>query len=796
MNMDTIPSSVEAKLGAVYHSEETAFHVWAPTAPQVTLVLYEDAGVYNEEGKVTDHEGGMEYEMVRTPDGVWSVKVAGDLHGTYYMYRIAWEQGRYTYAVDPYARAVSANGCRGAIVDLARTNPPGWENDIKPPLLQPTDAVVYELHVRDFSVDEHSGMKYKGKYKAFTETGLRDAYGNAIGIDHLVELGITHVHLLPVFDFRTVNELADPDDRTGDIYNWGYDPQNYNVPEGSYATDPADPAVRIRELKEMVQALHKQGIRVVMDVVYNHTYTVDDGPFEPIVPGYYYRQDASGRLSNGSGVGNELATERPMVRKFIKDSLRYWAEEYHIDGFRFDLMALIDTTTMADIAEELRREVDETIMLYGEPWTGGDSPLTEQTVKGTQRGKGFAVFNDHFRHAIKGDNDGAGKGFATGADWHEGAVIEGMMGSIHDFAHEASESVNYVTVHDNLNLWDKILVSQGLAEEAGLLHMAEGELPGGGDVQGAVTAAAPYSCVDPANPLASMAVRRAVLANGIVLLSQGIPLLHAGDELLRTKYGDHNSYRSGDAINAIRWENKQRFRAVFDYYKGLITLRKQYPAFRMSARDRIEQHVEVLRSSDQLIVLRLTEPKLPIELNPPGDHSGGAQMVVIINGNASDMKVELPPSLSMWGILADDRCAGAEPFAVVNGADVIVPGLSIMVLREEVTQPKTRLTRIELEYERDDQAYDGWNVWVWGTGVRDGRIDFTRLHNGKAVAVIHAAEGVSRVGCIVRYKEWEDREGEHDRYMEIPPGVQHVKWRIRSGEAGWKPEVPRPDMAS
>lgn len=306
------------------------------------------------------------------------------------MYRAVFADGNVTEAVDPYATAVSANGLRTAIVDLRRTHPEHWEKDVAPPLQHPADAVIYELHVRDFSSHESSGMYYKGKFKAFTEFGLRDSEGNAIGIDHLVELGITHVHLMPVFDFQTVDELS-VIKRGSSIehtdYNWGYDPQHYNVPEGSYSTDPTDPGLRIREFKEMVQALHSRGISVIMDVVYNHTYAVEKGPFEPLVPDYFYRRDYLGRLSNGSGVGNELATERPMVRKYIKDSLSYWATEYHIDGFRFDLMGLMDSVTMREITEELRLEVNPNLLLYGEPWTGGDSPLATKTLKGVQRGK-------------------------------------------------------------------------------------------------------------------------------------------------------------------------------------------------------------------------------------------------------------------------------------------------------------------------------------------------------------------------------------------------------------------------
>lgn len=362
INVESVMEIYEGKdLGLTYFTGFCVFKVWAPTALAVSLVLYETGG---NDVKATTDSGRILY-MQRTHKGVWQTKLYGDYKGQYYMYRAVFADGSVVEAVDPYARAVSANGVRTAIVDLRNTDPKHWAQDVAHQLEHPSDAVIYELHVRDFSSHESSGMRYKGKYKAFTEFGLSDSEGNAIGIEHLVELGITHVHLMPVFDFQTVDELNVARD-----YNWGYDPQHYNVPEGSYSTNPADPGLRILEFKEMVQALHSRGIGVIMDVVYNHTYCVDTGPFEPLVPDYFYRRDFTGHLSNGSGVGNELATERPMVRKYIKDSLAYWASEYHIDGFRFDLMGLMDSVTMREITEELRFEVNPNLLLYGEPWTG------------------------------------------------------------------------------------------------------------------------------------------------------------------------------------------------------------------------------------------------------------------------------------------------------------------------------------------------------------------------------------------------------------------------------------------
>ncbi|WP_410512174.1 type I pullulanase [Paenibacillus sp. BR2-3] len=769
INADLAMQTYEGKdLGLNYTPEFSVFKVWAPTAMAVSLVLYETGG--NEGLTEDEHEAediGRIVYMQATADGVWRVKLAGDLKGKYYMFRVIFDEGTVEEVTDPYAIAVSANGVRTAVVDLDDTDPEGWSEDVSPPLAHPSDAVLYELHVRDFSIHESSGMVHKGKYKAFTETGLRDVEGNLLGIDHLVELGVTHVHLMPVFDFQTVDELKAME------YNWGYDPQHYNVPEGSYSTDAANPGVRIREFKEMVQSLHRYGISVIMDVVYNHTYSVEDGPFERLVPGYYYRHDYNGRLSNGSGVGNELATERPMVRQYIKDSLHYWAKEYHIDGFRFDLMGLIDKVTMQEIAEELRMEVNPNLLIYGEPWTGGDSPLIAKTLKGVQRGKGYSVFNDNFRSAIKGDSDGWGRGFATGEYGKESAVAAGIKGAIHEFTDSPVESVNYVTAHDNLNLWDKMLAVQGKRQEANFPDMENGCLKGGGSVEEAVALANPYMTVNTDHILDSETVRRSLLANGIVLTSQGIPFLHAGDELLRSKYGDHNSYRSSDAINALRWNNKREFMPVFQYYQGLLELRRSHPAFRLHGRQEIERSLEFLRCADGVVSYVLKN-------NAGGDDWNN--IVVIFNANTWPISMEMPHASTRWNVVVDHSRAGKDAFRTVDGSGVQVDGLSMMVLYDECGQPGPRAKTIEVHYDRPDGDYRGWNLWVWGTGIQDGQCDFRYMEDGRAVAIIEALPETASIGYILRLGDWEEKDGTGDCYIDCPPGKEIVRVVIRDRE--------------
>ncbi|MDQ0191958.1 type I pullulanase [Paenibacillus wynnii] len=780
INAESAMDSYEGKdLGLTYTPVSSVFKVWAPTAKSVSLVLYATGGNEDNMSSVSGiGDKGQLIQMQPWVDGLWQVKVSEDLSGKYYMFRVTFEEGTVQEVADPYATAVSANGVRTAIVDLKSTDPEGWTEDIAPPLLHPSDAVLYELHVRDFSIHDSSGMVHKGKYKAFTETGLKDDAGNALGIDHLVELGITHVHLMPVFDFQTIDEMLAEGDVSSSMphftdYNWGYDPQHYNVPEGSYSTNPANPVTRITEFKEMVQSLHRHGISVIMDVVYNHTYSVENGPFDRLVPGYFYRHDFNGRLSNGSGVGNELATERPMVRKYIKDSLYHWAKEYHIDGFRFDLMGLIDKVTMREITEELRLEVNPNLLIYGEPWTGGDSPLITKTLKGVQRGKGYAVFNDNFRSAIKGDSDGWGRGFVTGEYGKESAIAEGIKGAIHDFADSPMETVNYVTAHDNLNLWDKVLAVQGKRQEARFPDIENGQLKDGGSVEEAVALANPYVTVNEENILDSETVRRSVLANGIVLTSQGIPFLHAGDELLRSKFGDHNSYRSNDAINALRWNNKKEFMPVFKYYQGLLDLRRSHPAFRLHGRQEIERSLDFIRCDNGVVAYVLKN-------NAGSDNWNN--IVVIFNANTWPISIDMPNKSKQWNIVVDHTTAGKEVFRTVEGSEVQVESLSMMVLYDECKQPGPRAKIIQVHYDRPDGDYRGWNLWVWGTGIQDGQCDFRSMENGRAVAIIEALPEMETIGYILRVNDWEEKDGGGDRFIDCPPGEMLIKVVIHDRE--------------
>jgi pullulanase len=657
-------------LGISYSRAGSVFKVWAPTAFSVSTALYEDAGIYDAEGRVRDEDTRDLRPMEKDREtGVWSAAIRENLAGKFYLYRVEFADGTVNYAADPYARAVSANGRRMAIIDMKETGPPGWRPDHKPPFAAFQDAVIYELHVRDFSLDENSGMRHKGKFLAFTERGTKNRSGDPTGLDHLINLGITHVHLLPVFDFASVNELTVDDPASEEPkFNWGYDPQNYNVPEGSYSTNPRDPAARINEFKRMVRALHDGGIRVVLDVVYNHTFTTGAGPFDHLVPGYYYRTTAAGAYSNGSGCGNEVASERPMVRKFIIDSCLYWAREYHVDGFRFDLMGLIDTPTMEKLAEDLRREAGPDILIYGEPWTAGESvlPLELQTLKGSQKGKNFAVFNDNIRSAIKGGSDDDSRGFATGLasedaasedagekfPYPESGIVKGLLGSVGDFTSRACESVNYVTAHDNLNLWDKVSLSLGAKDLASF----------------------PYRGIkDDKNLLENDAVRAALLANGIVFTSQGIPFFQAGDEMLRTKFGDCNSYASPDSINVIRWENASLYKEVTAYYAGLIRLRKEHPAFRMDREEDIKMAAEILAAQGQLVAFVLK-----------GNANGDSWRTILTayNGALTEQTLELPRAVPLWHQVVDAGRAGTETLAEIRDGRLSLPPLSMAVLYE------------------------------------------------------------------------------------------------------------------
>lgn len=663
-------------LGYTYSPTQTSFKLWAPTATHVSLALFNDEGIY-EGAFVKDNAGGMEAPMSRAENGVWSITVQENVLNKFYLYKVEFADGTTNYAVDPYARSTSPNGQRTAIIDLDSTDPANFQPEVKPPYVSPTDAILYELHVRDFSIDENSGMLNKGKYLAFTEKHSSGPNGVKTGVSSLKELGVTHVHLLPVYDFGSVNELTVNDPNSSDPkFNWGYDPIHFNVPEGSYSTDPHNPTSRVSEFKEMVQSMHDEGIRVVMDVVYNHTYIPEStqlsggSPFDKVIPGYFYRTDDAGKITNGSGTGNEVASERPMVRKYIKDSVKYWATEYGVDGFRFDLMGLIDRQTMTELTKELKEEVDPSILIYGEPWTGGSTSLDAafQNVKGSQKDQGYAVFNDNLRGAVKGGSDDASTGFATGATGKENDIITGVKGAITDFTNRPSESINYVTAHDNLNLWDKIMkvANQDITTN-------------------------PHAIITEADPLDNSHVKRSLLANGIVLTSQGIPFIHAGEEFLRSKYGNHNSYKSPDSINQIRWELKDQYKPVFDYYQGLIQLRKAHPAFKMNTKAAIEQNLQVFKSDNNIVAF---------ELKNFANNDTWKNIVVIYNANQVAKEVTLPAS-NDWNVVVDEKSAGTETLRTITGDKASVAPLSMMVLYDQAEAAYTPVaTSIETNVQQ------------------------------------------------------------------------------------------------
>lgn len=620
------------ELGAIYHPKHTTFRVWAPTATQVWLVTYQDGYMGT----------GTLHPMEPSVNGTWSLDLAGDHHGLYYTYKVTINDIT-NEAMDPYAKASGVNGQRGMVVDLSRTNPPGWDKLVRPPLTRFTDTIIYELHIRDMSIHPLSGITHRGKYLGLTELNTRGPEGVKTGISHLVELGITHVQLMPCFDFATVDETTNAE------YNWGYDPLNYNIPEGSYATDPYEGTKRITELKQMIQALKEAGIRVNMDVVYNHTFFAQDSHLNRLVPNYYYRQDR-GNFTNGSGCGNELATERSMVRKMIIDSVSFWATEYKMDGFRFDLMGLMDIPTVNEIRMALNK-IDPSIMMYGEGWTGGHSPLPDhlKSLKGNVRElPGTGVFNDDLRDGLRGHVFLANQpGFANGGRGMEESVKLGIVGAgEHDqidfgniiysqgpWAAEPAQSINYVEAHDNLTLWDKLSAVCPNASRQDLIAMHK-------------------------------------LCGAIILTSQGIPFLHSGMEFLRTKQGDANSYRSPDKINQIDWGWKHEHREVFHYYQGLITLRKYHPAFRMATDSEVQRHLRFLPVTDGHMIAYCLK-----------DHANDdpwETIVVIFNANQVERNLPLPGS--DWVIVVNQDVAGITILDEIEDSVAIVPPMTALVL--------------------------------------------------------------------------------------------------------------------
>ena len=624
-------------LGAMYSPQSTTFRIWAPTARQVEIMLFR-----------TGHKKETPRTLAMKQDvkGTWALNVAGDLRNHYYRYRLLHPgQKKYVEAIDPYAVATGANGERAMVVDLRETDPRGWGADTKPPFEHPTDAVIYEVHVRDFTIHASAGSKQPGKYIGLSAKGTRGPQGNKTGMDHVCDLGVTHVHLLPIADFASIDETK----KSGQ-YNWGYDPKNYNVPEGWYATDPYDGRVRVREFKQMVQELHKAGLRVVLDVVYNHTYHSTDSHFQHVVPDYYYRQNAEGGFSNGSACGNEVASDRSMVRKLMIDSLVHWVTEYHVDGFRFDLMGLHDLETMKQIRKAMDK-IDPSILLYGEGWTGGDSPLPyEQRAMKTNVGQlpRIAAFNDTIRDAIKGHvAEHHSGGFVQGAPGMEERLKIGITASIQHkqiaypkgdawggpWAKEPHHCVSYASCHDNHTLWDKILITSPGLKDADRINMYK-------------------------------------LAAAIVMTSQGICFIHAGEELVRTKKGHENSYNLPDRINAIDWRRKNKYAEVNAYYRGLIALRKAHPALRMKSAADIRRNLAFLSMPSAGMV------GYCIAGNEVGDSA--EWLVVIFNATAEPQQVILPET--GWNVLADGKKAGTKSLRKIKGDIGEVAPRSALVL--------------------------------------------------------------------------------------------------------------------
>ena len=587
--------SFDGELGALYEKEGTLLRVWTPTAKSVEVWTYTDESIKKPSQKIA---------MVQKPKGIFEAYLPGDQHGTIYVYNILFLNNRETITVDPYARATTVNGTKSVITDLLRTNPDGWGERL-PAFGLPEEAIIYELHIRDFSISETSGITNKGKFLGLTEKKTKNLSGISTGLDYLIDLGITHVQILPMFDYATVDEtnLTEPQ------YNWGYDPLNYNVPEGSYSTDPFDPFNRIIELKKMIRTLHENGLRVIMDVVYNHVYDPKDQALERTVPGYFYRYNEDGSLANGTGVGNDTASERHMMRKYIIDSVKYWAKEYHLDGFRFDLMGIHDSVTMNKIRETLDK-VDPSIIIIGEGWEM-ITPLPEElkaSQKNAQAMPRIAHFNDSIRVALKGSDfgDETDRGFISGKNYQEDLLLRNIKGGMHLSSHSSyvdpEQVIQYVEAHDNLTLYDKLLRSNP-------------------------------------NDSEEVRIKRHTLATSIVLLSQGVPFIHGGQEFLRTKEGVANSYQSPDEINQFEWERLTTFQQSVAYVRGLIAMRKSEYLFRLHTHEEIDAHFTTLSENFNIVAFVLENEE--------------KKYITVFNANRSDTIFRIEKG--KYAILVEDN---------------------------------------------------------------------------------------------------------------------------------------------
>ena len=623
-------------LGAVWTAEKTTFKVWAPTADAVSVLLYE-SGTEGTDDLIES------IEMTAEEQGVWAAAVDGDLNGTYYTYAVA-EGDVVREACDPYARTTGVNGKRAMVIDLDSTDPVNWAEDAPPHTSGSiNDAVIYELHIRDLSSDPSSGITQTGKFLGLIQEGTTNSTGQATGLDHIKNLGITHIHLLPSYDYASVDE-TDPE--AG--FNWGYDPVNYNVPEGSYSTDPYHGEVRVKEFKQMVQGLHAHGIGVILDVVYNHVYSAEDFCFNNIVPGYFSRISADGVYSNGSICGNDTASERSMVRKYIVDSVKYWADEYHLDGFRFDLLGLLDVQTVNEVIEEVHKTHPH-IIFYAEGWNMGTEVTKENVLLANQTNAketpGMAYFSDMIRDAVRGSNSNASKtGYAASAGGFANNVRDSFLGKP-GWAKDPSQVVNYVSCHDGLSLFDRLTMSTQ-----------------------------DFSFAD--------RVRMNNLAAAIVMTSQGTPFFQAGEELLRSKplpeggY-DHNSYKSPDSINSIKWDTLSDpvYQDVVSYYAGLIEFRRSHPALRMTTAEEVSEKITQLGGLD------FNVNAFHIAKDANGEQN---ELVVIFNPNAEATTVTLPEGT--WDIRINGEDAGDRSLGTAEGTVEVAP-ISAMALVLEGEEP-------------------------------------------------------------------------------------------------------------
>ena len=571
---DDFPIPEGENLWLFYSKDYTKFKVWSPIANEVELNLYK-AG-----------HGGKPiatHAMSNAPNGIWKKRVDGDLHGTYYTYRVQIDGHWLEETPGIYAQAVGVNGKRAMVLDFETTHPEDWEQDKGPEISHLNEAIIYELHIRDMTIHPESGSSLPGKYLGLVEEGTKGPNGVSTGIDHLKEMGITHVHLLPTFDHYAIDETK----LDSLQFNWGYDPQNYNVPEGSFSSNPFKAEVRIKEFKQMVKSFHDNGIGVILDVVYNHTGRTEDSNFNLENPSYYYRFREDGSFSDAAACGNETASERAMMRNFILESVKYWASEYHLDGFRFDLMGIHDIPTMNQVAKELK-QINPNLFIYGEGWTAGDSPLPmEQRAlkKSMMEMPAIAAFGDDIRDGLKGSVfEDESTGFVSGAENTEESVKFGVVGCIQHpqldyeavnyskapWAKEPWQSIAYVSCHDNHTLYDKLKVSRKDASEKDIIQMDK-------------------------------------LANAVVMTSQGTAFIHAGAEMLRTKNGEHNSYNLPDSINRIDWNWKWEHKEIVEYYKNLIALRKAHPAFRMTTAVDVQSNLEFKTVEPGLISFQISK---------------------------------------------------------------------------------------------------------------------------------------------------------------------------------------------